>query len=88
MNALGDKSSGKSQFPYLQWAVAHSFRDWEVPMSASLYPLSWEMSGEKASFGKMKIIDADAYKHSICFPHTWTAAEMFLYLYTFSPPAH
>lgn len=88
MNALGDKSSGKSQFPYLQWAVAHSFRDWEVPMSASQYPLSWEMSGEKASFGKMKIIDADAYKHSICFPHTWTAAEMFLYLYTFSPPAH
>ena len=87
MNVTGDSPRETSPFPYLQWAVAHSFRDWEVPMSASQYPLSWEMSGAKASFGKMERIDASAYKHRICFPHTWTAAEMFLYLYSFESPA-
>lgn len=76
-------SQGESPFPYLQWAVSHSFADWNVPMSSDTYPLSWEQYGAKASFDMMRRIAPDAPEHKICFPHTWTAAEMFLYLYTF-----
>ena len=80
---LSNENQGESFFPYLQWAVSHSFKDMMVPVSSSNYPLSWEMCGAKATFDMMRRIAPDAPGHKICFPHIWTAAEMFLYLYTF-----
>ena len=80
---LSNENQGESFFPYLQWAVSHSFKDMMVPVSSSNYPLSWEMCGAKATFDMMRRIAPDAPGHKICFPHMWTAAEMFLYLYTF-----
>lgn len=80
---LSNENQGESFFPYLQWAVSHSFKDMMVPVSSRNYPLSWEMCGAKATFDMMRRIAPDAPGHKICFPHTWTAAEIFLYLYTF-----
>lgn len=81
---LSNENQGESFFPYLQWAVSHSFKDMGVPVSSSNYPLSWEVCGAKATFEMMGLVAPDASACKICFPHTWTAAEMFLYLYDFN----
>lgn len=74
-------------YPYLDWALSHSFGDMQVPM-ANGYPLSWESDGSKADFSKMSIIAPDTKGRSICFPHLWTASEMFLYLMKFKKKSY
>lgn len=70
-----------SPFPYLQWARAHYYNNSNAAFNCQQYPLSWEKRGGSAHFDGMHIISNDAVKERICYPHTWTAAEMFLKLY-------
>lgn len=70
-------------YPYLDWAKAHYHYSTFAPVSAQAYPLSWEYGGNNADLEKMLIVDNDAIKKNVLYPHAWHAAEMFLYLLEF-----
>lgn len=70
-----------SPFPYLQWARAHYYNNTNAAFNCQQYPLSWEKRGGSAHFEGMHIISDKAVEERICYPHAWTAAEMFLKLY-------
>lgn len=72
-----------SPFPYLQWARAHYYDNVMMPFNTDDYPLSWECRGGSADFNSMMIVSKDAVERKICYPHVWTAAEMFLRLYEY-----
>ena len=44
------------------------------------YPLTWEAHASQADYEGMRRIDATFVGRQLCAPHTWHAAEMFLYL--------
>jgi hypothetical protein len=69
-------------YPYLAWAEAH-FEGWEAPEWArqeGYYPLSWEAQASKARYEGMAVVDPQYVARRIAAPHSWHAAEMFLYL--------
>lgn len=70
-----------SPYPYLQWARAHYYQNYVAPFNTQDYPLSWEKRGGSAVFDGMEVISHTAVKEKICYPHMWTAAEMFLKLF-------
>lgn len=70
-----------SPFPYLQWARAHYYNNSNAAFNCQQYPLSWEKRGGSAHFDGMHVISDNAVRERICYPHAWTAAEMFLKLY-------
>jgi hypothetical protein len=68
-------------YPYLAWAEAH-FRNLPPPMHllGHQYPLTWEANASQAHYGGMATV-SEAYETvQLCAPHTWHAAEAFLYL--------
>lgn len=68
-------------YPYLTWAEAHFFAD-PPPLhfSGTRFPLTWEANASDADYSGIAIVDSALTKNKICMPHTWHAAEMFLYL--------
>jgi hypothetical protein len=73
--------SNDQRYPYLTWAEAHFHRaDPPALTGAPGYPLTWEAHASQADYARMSIV-SDAYVNSrTCVPHSWHAAEMFLYL--------
>ena len=69
-------------YPYLTWAETHFHTD-SPPMqySAGDYPKTWEAQASQADYNGMRIVDDSFAQRQICMPHTWHAAEMFLYLW-------
>lgn len=67
-------------WPYLMWARAHYYGNFQAPFNAQNYPLSWEQNGESAFYDSMKKISSKAVDDKMCYPHVWSAAEMFLKL--------
>ena len=43
-------------------------------------PLTWETNASLADYSKMTVIFPEFVHQRIAMPHTWHAAEMFLYL--------
>ena len=72
-------------YPYLSWAEAH-FLNAPPPfnLSRECFPLTWESRASQAEYEGMRIINPEYVTYRICKPHTWHAAEMFLYLYELS----
>jgi hypothetical protein len=70
------------KYPYLTWAEAHLLGD-EPPLDLAgpSSPLTWETEASQADYNGMAIIDPAFVTRKQCMPHTWHAAEMFLYLY-------
>jgi hypothetical protein len=67
-------------YPYLGWAEAH-FHGRPVPMPLEeQYPMTWEARASQADYPGMKIVSKEYTDRKICAPHSWHAAEMFLYL--------
>ncbi len=68
-------------YPYLTWAEAH-FRKAPPPLhlAGTSFPLTWESHASEADYTNMDCIDPHYRANRICLPHTWHAAEMFLYL--------
>lgn len=72
-------------YPYLGWAEAH-FHGWQPPWRSdreargATYPLTWEAEASQADYQGMKRIAPEYAVRKIAAPHTWHAAEMFLYL--------
>ena len=65
------------------WARSHYYNDFNAPWADRDYPLSWEQGGTSAFFDGMHVISEKAVEDKICYPHVWTAAEMFLKLYEY-----
>jgi len=71
----------EERYPYLAWAEAH-FGGHEPPAWALRggYPYSWEAEASKAHYARMAPIGEEYVERRIAVPHSWHAAEMFLYL--------
>jgi hypothetical protein len=71
------------KYPYLTWAEAHFWND-PPPFHLSNqdgYPLTWEASASQADYEKFNAVDRALTAAKCCMPHTWHAAEMFLFLH-------
>jgi hypothetical protein len=75
-----DASAGE-RYPYLAWAEAH-FHGWEPParLCNPTYPHTWEAQASEADYGRTEIVCEESARCRIAAPHTWHAAEAFLYL--------
>lgn len=78
-----DRFSEKSSdlYPYLKWAEDHFYGlPFDFERCAKSYPLTWEAKASCAEYDGMQIVDPSFSTDKICVPHTWHAAEIFLYL--------
>jgi hypothetical protein len=88
-HVAGDRFSAKAlrDYPYLNWAEAH-FYDGPPPepLGELGAPLSREGLAGEAEYWRLQplvdrgIVPAEQVAARMCTPHTWHAAEMFLYL--------
>jgi hypothetical protein len=70
----------REKYPYLGWACDHFHGVKKSPISNRDYPLTWEQNASQADYGGMSIVDDIYVKQKLATPHTWHAAEVFLYL--------
>ena len=62
-----------AKYPYLTWAEAHFHNEPPPAVDESRAPLTWEAEASQAEYWRVG-------GERIARPHTWHAAEMFLYL--------
>ncbi len=69
-----------SLYPYLRWAEAHFFND-PPPADPRVNDpiLTWERAASQADYWRMNLLSKELGDKRWCTPHTWHAAEMFLY---------
>ncbi len=67
-------------YPYIGWAADNFHGLKRNPVSNRDYPLTWEIQASQADYDGMNIIDIQYVKNKNSSPHSWHAAEMFLYL--------
>jgi hypothetical protein len=75
----GFDSHGQQLYPYLGWASDHFYRKAPV-LPAIGFPLSWEAKASEANYAGMALVAPAYAQQQLSAPHTWHAAEMFLYL--------
>lgn len=81
IDAYGEyNGKGKTFYPYIGWAASHFHGEKNGLVSNRCYPLSWEQEASQANYDALKVIDEEYTKRKLGAPHTWHAAEMFLYL--------
>jgi DUF1680 family protein len=68
------------KYPYIGWAADNFHGKKRNPISNRLYPLTWEQEASQAKYENLDIIDEVYVTEKISAPHTWHAAEVFLYL--------
>jgi hypothetical protein len=78
----GGHLANNKHYPYLSWAEAH-FMQAPPPLhlAGQTFPLTWETKANQANHEGMRRIHIPYVTERTCKPHTWHAAEMFLYLY-------
>jgi hypothetical protein len=88
-HVAGERFSAKAlrDYPYLNWAEAHFFDEPPPePLGELQPPLTREGTGSEAEYWRLRpladlgVITAEQMAAEVCTPHTWHAAEMFLYL--------
>ena len=68
-------------YPYLRWAEAHFYNEpFPMELSGDVSPLTWEIEASQAHYEGIQVVGDDYATQKIGAPHTWHAAEMFLYL--------
>lgn len=73
-------------YPYLGVAEAHFHgRPVELPAPDN-YPLTWEAQASEADYAGMRVVCEEYVERRIAAPHTWHAAELFLYILDGLPP--
>lgn len=72
--------AGSRLYPYLNWAAAHFHHARRLPVGNRDYPLTWEQNASQADYSAMKAVDGEYARQRLGAPHTWHAAEVFLYL--------
>lgn len=75
-------------YPYLAWAEAH-FRQAPPPLHflGKTFPLTWEAQASQADYSGNGFIQSGAGKDPVSLPHSWHAAEAFLYLHELNQAA-
>ena len=68
------------KYPYLGWASCHYVGTKAGKLSDRDYPLTWETRASQANYDGIKRISHEYTERKVCAPHTWHAAEAFLYL--------
>ncbi len=76
----GQKIIANDRYPYLGWAACHYAGSKKGKLSNRDYPLTWEAHASEAKYDGIKRISAEYTRRKVCAPHTWHAAEAFLYL--------
>jgi hypothetical protein len=76
----GPQAADRGLYPYLGWATDHFQGVKKSPISDQDYPLTWEIQASQADYQGMAVIDPVFAQQKTCVPHTWHAAEIFLYL--------
>ncbi|MBN2003712.1 MAG: hypothetical protein JXA21_10180 [Anaerolineae bacterium] len=78
----GGYHANEENRPHLAWAEAHFFRQPPpLHLAGPKYPLSWEAQSPHADYEGMRRVALPFEDQKLCMPHSWHAAEMFLYLY-------
>ena len=68
-------------YPYLGWAEDHFYNSAPaIAGSGERYPVTWEAHASQANYAGMAIVSKEFVERKIAAPHSWHAAEMFLYL--------
>ena len=71
-----------ANFPYLTWACDHTHRTKHGPISDQDWPLTFEAFGSRANHENVgRRVDQRYASSKIVAPHSWHAAEVFLYLH-------
>jgi len=76
----GNDARDRDNYPYLGWAVDHFHGEKGSPISNRDYPLTWERHASQANYAMLDVLDPVFVREKIAAPHTWHAAEVFLYL--------
>jgi hypothetical protein len=79
-HVAGTEATDRGLYPYLGWATDHFQGKKLSPISSHDYPLTWEIRASQADYAGMKLIDPVFTEQKTATPHTWHAAEVFLYL--------
>jgi hypothetical protein len=72
--------AGSPLYPYLNWASDHFHGTKRAMLGNRDYPLSWEKNAGAANYAGMDVVAPVYARQRLSVPHTWHAAEMFLYL--------
>ena len=75
----GKDMDDRADYPYLGWACDHFHGLKRSPISNRDYPLTWERNASQANYEGMKLVAPEFTQRRLCAPHTWHAAEVFLY---------
>ena len=78
-------SNDRGNYPYLGWACDHFHGERKSPISNRDYPLTWESKASEANYAGTRLISEAYVKQKVSAPHTWHAAEAFLYLLEMKP---
>ncbi len=78
-------SNDRGNYPYLGWACDHFHGEKKSPISNRDYPLTWEAKASQASYPGTRLVSEEYVKQTVSAPHTWHAAEAFLYLLEMKP---
>jgi len=76
----GQSLLSNDNYPYLCWAACHYAGKKNGKLSDRAYPLTWEAHASQAKYNGMSPIGETYKRKRLCAPHTWHAAEAFLYL--------
>lgn len=81
VGVLGFDARTNALYPYLAWAEAH-FHQAPFPSmpDVSRYPLTWEAEASQADYSGIGGVCEEYERRKVAAPHTWHAAEAFLYL--------
>jgi hypothetical protein len=79
----GKDANDGGPYPYLGWACDHFHGAKGSPLSDRDYPLTWEQGASQAKYDGMRLISEQYTEQRLAAPHTWHAAEAFLYLLEF-----
>jgi hypothetical protein len=80
VHVIGKDVADRDAYPYLGWASDHFHNVKKSPISNRDYPLTWERNASQANYNGISLIDETYVKQKLAAPHTWHAAEIFLYL--------
>jgi hypothetical protein len=73
-------ATDRENYPYLGWASDHFYRRKKSPISNRDYPLTWEQNASQADYSGLAMLGQVYIDQKLATPHTWHAAEVFLYL--------
>ncbi len=80
-------SDDRGAYPYLGWAVDHFHGTKRSPIGNRDYPLTWEQNASQANYTGLRLLDPAYVTQKLSAPHTWHAAEIFLYVLKLTQPA-